>query len=96
MSTPTDFTYRARRTAQQAPSYLERYAEPNIISLLRQYFPKIDPRTGQKMPNFDFGPLVETAARLAAKIEVPTLHSPGDYKPLTPYYRTSSKRTRAF
>jgi len=68
MSTPGEFTYRARRTAQQAPTYLERYAEPNVLALLRQYFPKIDPRTGQKMPNFDFGPLVETAARLAAKI----------------------------
>ncbi|KAF2822331.1 hypothetical protein CC86DRAFT_329822 [Ophiobolus disseminans] len=70
MSAPSQYTYRARRTAQQAPTELEQFGEGNILPLLRHYFPQVDPRTGTRMPNFDFGPLIEAAARTSAKIDL--------------------------
>jgi hypothetical protein len=57
--------YRADRAQDQTPTLLERYAEANILSLLRFYLPMRDP---QNLPNFDFGPIIEAATRMCEKI----------------------------
>jgi hypothetical protein len=71
MSQPGDYTYRARRTAQQQSTLLERYGEAHIHTMLRAYFPVFNPQTGNPRPNHDFGPLIEAAARTSAKIVSP-------------------------
>jgi|TARA_R110002003_G_scaffold225_2_gene16548 hypothetical protein len=60
-----ELLYRASRTGDQTASVLEEYAERNILTLLRTYFPEKNPNNArQLMPNYDYGPIVELATRL--------------------------------
>jgi hypothetical protein len=69
MSAPPKMTYRAKRTLDQPPSLLERYGEVNILTLFRFYMVKTDAANPHvKLPNFDFGPMVEAAAQMSEKI----------------------------
>jgi hypothetical protein len=60
-----NMTFRADRSLEDEPTTLERYAEANILSLFGFYLPMRQPHN---LPNFDFGPIVEAAARMCEKI----------------------------
>jgi hypothetical protein len=68
MSNP-QMIYRAKRTREQAPTDLERYGESNILSLFRYYMGMKDANNPSlNLPNYDFGPMIESAARFCEKI----------------------------
>jgi hypothetical protein len=60
--------YRANRQPQQDPSLLESYGEAHM-SFFRKYMEMKDPRVpGKVAPNYNFGPIIEDAARISEKI----------------------------
>jgi hypothetical protein len=73
MSNLSFMTYRANRTRDHSPTPLECYAESNILTLFRFYMGMKDMNNPAiNLPNFDFGPMVEAAARTCEKIVRPS------------------------
>lgn len=68
MSNP-NFTYRAKRTVEQAPTPLEQYGENHIVTFFRYNMEeRHKERPDIVNPNHEFGPLIEDAARFNEKI----------------------------
>jgi hypothetical protein len=69
MSTNKEFTFRARRLESETATLLETYGERDIKQFYRYNLPKMhDHHPDLVEANYDFGPMIEDAARLNEKI----------------------------
>ncbi|KAH3950033.1 hypothetical protein HBI56_008880 [Parastagonospora nodorum] len=71
MSTNKEFTFRARRLESETATLLETYGERDIKQFYRYNLPKMhDHHPDLVEANYDFGPMIEDAARLNEKIDM--------------------------